>query len=115
MTRKRLPNRRPSITLNRDWRGRNIAITVGIDPATGLVRELFASAPGQTGSDVDHTLADAAVIASLAFQRSASPGELAHSLGELPTWDGQSEPASPVGLIIDAAQEIQQRLREGQA
>ena len=52
MTRQRLPNRRPNETVDVTHDGRTYAITIGFDPATGEVREIFAN-DAKTGSAMD--------------------------------------------------------------
>lgn len=102
MKRDRLPNRRPNATALVAWQGREIAVSVGFDPATGAPREVFASGPKE-GSDMLATLADACVVISLALQHGASPAALARSLLKVPAgFDGDGEaPASVIGAVVD--------------
>ena len=49
--RQRLPNRRTNETVDAIHDGRAYAVTLGFDPATGEVREIFANG-AKTGSDM---------------------------------------------------------------
>ena len=110
--RARLPNRRPSKTTTVAHDGRDYAVTIGFDPATGIVREVFAG-DGKTGSSHrrgatrhgDAILNDACVALSLLLQHDVKPAALAHSMGRI---DNGMEPASVIGALVDhiAAQEV---------
>lgn len=103
--RARLPDRRPNLTRSIAWQGREIVVTAGFDPASGVLREVFA-AGAKEGSDMAMVLADACVVISLALQFGARPGDLAHSLGRVPAWgaDGAEgeAPASAIGAVVEA-------------
>lgn len=102
--RKRLPARRQSETRSFVWRGSALAVTVGFDPATGAIREVFASGY-LVGSDMHATIDDACVIVSIALQRGARPAELLRSLGTVPDRRDAStveEPASVLGAVVRA-------------
>jgi hypothetical protein len=104
MTRERLPDRRPSETRAVAWRGGALAVTAGFDPATGAVREVFASGY-RFGSDLQATIDDACVIVSIALQHGARPAELRRSLGTVPALGDAGpgeEPASVLGAIVGA-------------
>ncbi len=53
MARQRLPNRRANETVNVMHDGHAYAVTLGFDPATGEVREIFTQ--GKVGSDTQLT------------------------------------------------------------
>lgn len=95
--RTRLPNRRPSETTTVGHDGRDYAVTIGIDPASGIVRELFAG-DTQIGSAMDAILNDACVALSLLLQHGVEPAALAHSMGRI---DNGSKPASVIGALVD--------------
>lgn len=103
MTRRTLPTRRPNRTIETEWNGHFFSLTVGFDPATGSVLEVFADTA--KGGDMAAALADACVILSIALQHGIAPADLAKSLGRTPVlWgdEGATQPASPVGAIVEA-------------
>ncbi len=103
-----LPARRPCLTVTRDWRGHSVTLSIGLDPATGRVAEVFADAG--RGGELAATLADAAVLVSLCLQHGIAPAALARSIGREPDvarGAGATLAASPVGLILDVVQEVQ--------
>ena len=102
--RTRLPNRRPSETTLVSHDGRDYAVTIGFDPATGAVREVFAT-DAKSGSAMDGILNDACVALSLLLQHGDEPATLAHSMGRL---DGDpvnrpSDKVLPPASIIGAS------------
>lgn len=101
MTRARLPDRRPNATLMVDWQGHALTVTVGFDPATGLVREVFGNAPrGQMHA----ALANACVAASLALQHGAPLAALARSMlrEPVPGDDAACAPACAFSAVVFA-------------
>lgn len=103
MTRRTLPTRRPNRTIATEWNGHSFSLTVGFDPATGSVLEVFADTA--KGGDMQAAIADACVVISIALQHGITAAELAKSLGQVPVlWgeEGQSGPASPIGAVVDA-------------
>jgi hypothetical protein len=99
-----LPHRRPSATIDAEFRGFPMAITIGYDPTTGVSREVFANA-GRSGSDMQATLADACVLVSIALQHGVTPAALAKSLGRVPDpmrGEDATDHASPIGVIVAA-------------
>lgn len=112
MTRRRLPDRRPCITVETTHAGLPVTVTIGIDPETGEAGEVFADGP-KYGSDMQHTLADTCVMASISLQHGIGTGTLGHSLGTVPVWgeDGEAEaPASPLGLIVDTVARLPEHI-----
>lgn len=100
MTRKTLPNRRPSVSVDTEWGGHPITVTVGFDPISGDPRELFANTPD--GGHMQAVIADACVWASIALQHGVPPDALAKSLGLVPDplrGRDATAPASPLGVI----------------
>lgn len=98
-----LPHRRPNVTLSVDWQGHPLDVTVGFDPATGQPAEVFVNTP--KGGDMQAALADASVILSVAMQHGVTPAELGKSLGRVPLlWgaEGETQPASPLGAVVEA-------------
>jgi len=99
-SRRRLPNRRVSITQTLALPGwPPIVVTVGLD-AAARVLEVFVRAQ-RPASDLDRLLDDGAVIASLAMQHGATAGELAASIARR-----GGEPSTVLGAALDFAAEI---------
>lgn len=104
--RQQLPHRRPNVTVETDWNGYPISVTVGFDPATGQPAEVFADSA--KGGQVAETIRDACVWASLILQSGQTPDDLAKSLGRVPDYTGAENPASPLGAIAAVVQEVAQ-------
>jgi hypothetical protein len=101
MSRTRLPDRRPNVTLTVDWQGHALTVTVGFDPATGAVREVFGNAPrGQMHA----ALANSCVAASLALQHGASLAALARPMlrEPVPGDEAADAPACAFSAVIFA-------------
>jgi hypothetical protein len=97
MTRQRLPNRRPSVTTVLAFENNNYSTTLGIDPSTNRVAEVFTHG-AKFGSSMDRILDDACIALSLLLQYGVEPSALASSMGRL--GDGKS-PASVIGALVD--------------
>ena len=97
--RQPLPARRPNFTVETEWSGHPITVTVGLR-LDGSPAEVFADTP--RGGDLQASIADACVLISLALQHGLTPADLAKSLGRVPVWaePGTLAPASPVGAIV---------------
>ena len=114
MTRRRLPNRRHCITASTLWQGHDIEVSVGLDPATGDVVEAFADIA--KGGQLQHTLSDACILASIALQHGATLDELQKTLGsERISVDGRAvvEPTSPIGAALQAVRMVADEWRKG--
>ena len=97
MSRQRLPNRRPNMTVELEHDSRNYAVTVGFDPRHERIREVFTHG-AQVGSAMDAILDDACVALSLLLQHGVEPAALAASMGRL----GEGAvPASIIGALTD--------------
>lgn len=95
--RQSLPNRRPAATVEASFG----TVTIGYDLA-GRPKEVFANGPRE-GSQMQHILADACVVISIALQHGVAPAALAKSLGTVPAWDNgkpTTAPASPIGELM---------------
>ena len=103
MMRGRLPDRRPSMTFEATWNNHQLSGTVGFDPVTGRVLEVFGDP--QKGS-MQATIADAMVLVSIALQRGATVDELRRSLLIETDYTGAETPASPIGAILKAVGEM---------
>lgn len=103
MTRAILPTRRPNISRAVEWDGHGFAVTIGFSPETGAPVEVFADL--SKGGQMHVTIADACVWASLMLQHGIAPADLGKSLAHVPLlWgeEGQTQPASPLGAIVEA-------------
>ena len=100
MNRTPLPTRRPNITTEALWNDHLITVTVGFDRQR-RPKEVFANT--LRGGAIAASLADAAVLISIALQHNISPADLGKSLGRVPAWINGEQveaPASPVGTIV---------------
>ena len=94
MPRQRLPNRRRNETVSVTHGGRAYAVTLGFDPATGEIREIFSGA--KVGSAMDAILDDACIILSIMLQHGIKPSSIVGSMGRL---GPGGEPASIIGRL----------------
>ena len=93
--RQRLPNRRANETVAVTHEGSTYAVTLGFDPATGEVREIFTHG-AKVGSAMDGILDDTCILLSILLQHGVQPSSFAGSMGRL----GHSgEPASVIGRL----------------
>ena len=97
MTRTRLPDRRPSLTMQLVYEANTYAVTLGFDVANERVGEVFTHG-AKIGSAMDRMLDDICVALSLLLQHGVLPDALASSMGRL--GDGAS-PASIIGALAD--------------
>jgi len=105
MTRSPLPQRRPSVTRELIWHdakgSQTFTVTIGFDPTTGAVREVFAG--GKTGTHIAAMVGDWCITASKLLQRGEAPAALLASLHKVPAPFGEGEThASPFGAIAEA-------------
>lgn len=75
MSRRRLPSRRPSITVEIVHDGCVYAVILGFDPADWWLGEVFAHG-AKVGSAMDGTLDDGCIALSLLLQHSVEPAAL---------------------------------------
>lgn len=104
MSRIKLPNRRPNVTLKIKHKGMTFYVTLGIDAESGRIMEVFGNAR-QATTDIDYMIADACVAISIALQHGAKTDELLHSMHFVPVVGNPEvtrEPASLMGKIIAA-------------
>ena len=101
--RKRLPDRRPSVTASIQWKDSPLAISLGFAVDGRPLRAFSATRAHRPNSDLDMTADDIAVLVSLLLQHGVGLHAIAHSLGRLP--DG--EPPSIVSAIIDEAMKLE--------
>ena len=95
MARQRRPNRRANETVNVVHDGHAYTATLGFDPATNEVREIFTHG-AKVGSAMDGILNDACILLSILLQHGVDPSSFAGSMGKL----GHSgEPASIIGRL----------------
>lgn len=106
MSREPLPERRRSETLTLRHDGLEVAVTVGFYD-DGRPGEAFADTM-RSGAALQHLLADACVVISIALQHGVPPGDLLKSLGRVPDLDrgkGHTRPASALGAILETVAE----------
>jgi hypothetical protein len=92
--RQRLPNRRASVTFPFECDRMAFTATVSFF-ADGRPAELFIS-NHKSGSQVDHSARDAAILCSLALQRGATLEAVHGALQR----DDQGLPITPVGIAL---------------
>ena len=116
--RKKMPPRRPSITRDVVWTravgAHRFSVTIGFDPRSGDVREVFAS--GARGSDMDATISDACVIISHALQCGARAAAMSSSMLKVsdPSSGGDvALNASVLGAIMDCVADVVAELSAG--
>lgn len=97
MSRTRLPDRRPSMTMQFVYEANNYSVTLGFDVVNDRIGEVFTHG-AKIGSAMERLLDDACVALSLLLQHGVSPDALASSMGRL--GDGAS-PASIIGALAD--------------
>ena len=97
MSRTRLPDRRPSMTMQFPYEANKYSVTLGFDAANDRIGEVFTHG-AKIGSAMDRILDDACVALSLLLQHGVEPAALAASMGRL--GDGKS-PASVIGALAD--------------
>ncbi len=95
MARQRLPNRRANETVAVTHEGSTYAVTLGFDPATGEVREIFTHG-AKVGSAMDGILDDTCIILSILLQHGIQPSSFVGSMGKL---GHGGEPASIIGRL----------------
>lgn len=98
--RLRLPDRRQSLTCDVHWRGHVFAVSLGFDPTTGMVAEVFASAA--KGGDLGALVSDACVQTSLLLQVGITAAQQRKSMAFVPEpASGALRAASVQGAILD--------------
>ena len=97
MIRRRLPNRRSSLTVEIAHDGCIYAVILGFDPADWWLGEVFAHG-AKVGSAMDGILDDGCIALSLLLQHGVEPTSLAVSMGRL---GDRVSPASIIGALAD--------------
>src|SRR4051812_2876173 len=97
--RRRLPNRRTSITEDIAIGGMKLSASVGFDNA-GRPGELFLSG-AKDGSGLAAVLNDASVVISVALQHGIPASALAKSISRAPNERGNIQAASVIGRALD--------------
>jgi hypothetical protein len=95
MTRARLPDRRPSVTLELEHDGFRCMLSSSTY-ADGRLGEVFVAGL-KSGSAIEALVTDAAVLVSLLLQHGITPADLAASIGRI----GGHQPASLIGAVVD--------------
>ncbi len=91
--RVQLPSRRQSSNYNIEFSGQQFAVTVGFYP-DGRPGEVFANA-GKTPQAVQHIVADACILISIALQHGISAENLVQSLAHF----SDGKPYTIIGAI----------------
>ena len=104
VSRRRLPDRRPSATHVNCWAGSDdqpteFSVTVGYY-LDGRAGEVFANGQ-KVGSAMQSLLEDACVAVSIALQHGVGPADLARSMGRTPVSKTETGPASIIGAIAE--------------
>lgn len=106
MNRLRLPDRRPSITRAVVWQTPTgvfeFTLSIGIDPRTGRIGDVFYSDGQKSGSQMQAAVQDACVQISLALQHGVPLAALSHSMSACPLPGGGDAPGSVLGAILGA-------------
>jgi len=97
MTRAIINTRRPNVTMQADWQGHQITVTVGFDPSTGEPCEVFADTIN--GGNMADTIKDACTWASLLLQHGCA--DIGRSLATVMEYTGAETAASPLGVIAE--------------
>lgn len=110
--RTKLPNRRPSLSVEVIQGPHVFTVTCGIDLRTGRIGECFGNSPKVT-SDMSQLIGDACVLISIALQCGITLPEIAKSLHREPVLgceDTTDQPASVIGRIVETLIQEQERL-----
>jgi hypothetical protein len=105
MTRRRLPDRRPCLTIAFEKNGQRFTASYGFF-ADGALAEIFLN-NSKAGNDVDTSVRDAAICISFALQHGADLDALRKALSR----DAQGRPSGPLGAALDllAAEHVNER------
>jgi hypothetical protein len=94
--RARLPNRREHEVFDFEHGGFVFSAGVGRF-ADGRLAEIFINSSGKTGTAIDVTARDSAIVASIALQHGATPAELRHALSR----NGDGRAGGPLAAALD--------------
>lgn len=104
MTRVRLPDRRPSVTLELEHDGFRCTLSSSTY-ADGRIGEVFVAGL-KSGSAIEALVTDAAVLVSHLLQHGITSADLAASIGRL----GDHRPASLIGAVVDRLLDVEAEL-----
>jgi hypothetical protein len=100
-TRARLPNRREHEVF--DFVQGGFVFSAGVGRfADGRLAEIFINSSGKTGTAIDVTARDSAIVASIALQHGSTPAELRHALSR--NTDGSA--GGPLAAALDLVEEV---------
>jgi hypothetical protein len=100
--RRRLNNRRPSISFNFECGRHSYTATISYFPGTDQLAEIFLG-NGRAGSDADAASKDSAILASLCLQHGVGVETIRKALLR----DPRGVASSPLGVALDALAEMQ--------
>ena len=83
MTRRKLPNRRHTVTQAIQWDNHRFYVSIGYNPDTGELMEVFYASGMKEGTDIHNTAQDACVLVSLLLQLGMSAAEIGKSLSDV--------------------------------
>ena len=83
MTRRNLPTRRHAITQEVVWGPHRFHVSVGYDPATGDVSEVFYASGMKEGTDLHTTVQDACIMVSMLLQLGMTAQGIGKSLSDV--------------------------------
>lgn len=113
MTREIPPTRRLTITQKLEWQTEQsihkFLVNVGVHPRTGKIIEVFYADGQRSGSQLRHSVEDAAVLISLLLQHGVSPTDISKSLATVPVF-GTDQPATPIGVIAEFLKDLESSL-----
>ena len=99
-TRRRLPQRRSSVTFELNFWGQKFAVGIGYYP-DGRIGEVFVST-NKTGGQIEALARDAAILISIALQFGAPLETIKRAL----TRDARDEPSSLAAAVVDLMMEV---------
>ena len=97
MTREKLPNRAPHITLKFKVRGTPYHATIDYFDTSGDRPGALFLSTGKSGEELQTRMRDNAIIASIALQHGASLEEMRGAISR----DDAGKPMGPMGVLLD--------------
>lgn len=120
MTRRKIPNRRPSmnrkverpVSFADPMAGEStFFLTIGFDPKSLSPVEVFYAEGFRTGSDLEFLMIDACIVISLALQHGIPAKAMNGSLSKRRLPNGEEVDASLLALILRAVIDVEGEIR----